>query len=65
MKTKSQNPTIIPILVFVGLAIVFAVLLFAASGLQNAFTQTTLVSLGSAIFGAGLVFFPLRLTGWE
>ena len=65
MKTKSQNPIIVSVSVFVGLAVVFAVLLFAASGLGDAFAQTILVSLGSAIFGAGLTFFLLCLTGRE
>jgi hypothetical protein len=54
-----------PISIFVGLVVIFAVLLFAASGLDDSFAQAILVSLGSAIFGAGLTFFLLRLAGRE
>ncbi len=65
VQTKTQKPLVISISIFIGLAIIFAVLLFAASGLDDSFAQTILVSLGSAIFGAGLTFFLLRLTGRE
>ena len=63
MKSKVQNPNLLTVSVFIGLAVIFAVLLFAASGLQEPFAQNILISLGSATFGAGLVFFLLRLTG--
>ncbi len=63
MNTKTRNPIFVSISIFIGLAIIFAVLLFTASCLQDAFAQTILVSLGSAVFGAGLTFFLLRLTG--
>jgi hypothetical protein len=63
MNIKPRHPIVISVSVFVGLAIVFAVLLFAAGFLRDAFAQTILVNLGSATFGAGLTFFLLRLTG--
>jgi len=62
MNTKTQNPIILSVSIFVGMAVIFAVLLLAAGSLGNAFAQTILVSLGSAIFGAGLTFFLLRMT---
>jgi Na+/phosphate symporter len=63
MKSKAQNSTLVSLTVFVGLTVIFAVLLFAASGLQEPFAQSILISLGSVIFGTGLVFFLLRMTG--
>ena len=62
MNTKTQNPIILPVSILVGMALIFAVLLLAADSLGDAFAQTILVSLGSAIFGAGLTFFLLRMT---
>lgn len=53
------------ITVFIGLALVFAVLSFLASLLSDPFAQQLLLSLGSAIFGAGLVFFLLKITTQE
>jgi len=47
------------VVTFVGLALVFATLTIVAQWLfaSNAFIYTILVSLGAAIFGAGLAFF--------
>jgi hypothetical protein len=63
MDTKTQNPIVITTSIFVGLVVIYAVLLFAASGQQDALTQTILISLGGAIFGSGLTFFLIRMTG--
>lgn len=59
------------IVVFVGLAIVFAVLVWVAQGNfpHNDTARVLLNSLGSAIFGAGLAFFlveafAIRRAGW-
>jgi hypothetical protein len=49
--------------IFVGLAVVFGVLVLVASALANTFSQLLLVSLGSAIFGSGLTFFLIRTLG--
>jgi hypothetical protein len=62
MNTKTQNPIILSVSIFVGMAVIFVVLLLAAGSLENAFAQTILVSLGSAIFGAGLTFFLMRMS---
>ena len=52
--------------VFVALAIVFAALTMVAQWLfANSFVYTILVSLGAAIFGAGLAFFLLELATIE
>lgn len=50
--------------VFVGLAIVFAALTILAQWLfaTNSILYSILVSLGAAIFGAGLAFFLLELS---
>ncbi len=50
------------IVIFVGLAIVFAVLLVTAISVANTLTQLALVSIGSAILGSGLTFFLIRTT---
>lgn len=51
------------VVVFVGLAVVFAVLIFLANNTVKALNQILLVSLGSAIFGSGLTFFLIRVSG--
>ena len=43
--------------IFVGMAVVFAVLLVAANSVSNSFAQLVLVSTGSAMFGSGVTFF--------
>ncbi len=50
------------IVIFVGLAIVFAVLLVTAINVADTLTQLALVSIGSAILGSGLTFFLIRAT---
>lgn len=62
MNTHTQKPTFTVVAIFIALAVVYAVLLFVANGLDSAFAQTVMVSLGSAIFGAGLVYFLIRLS---
>jgi len=47
--------------VFVALAVVYAVLIIAAGNLADSFAQTVLVGTGCAVFGAGLVFFLVRM----
>lgn len=63
MDIKTGSSLVISISIFVGLVIIFAVLLIAASAMQDGFARTILVSLGSAIFGSGLTFFLLRMSG--
>lgn len=48
--------------ILVGLAVVYAALLVAAFNIANPFAQLALVSTGSAILGAGLVFFMPRIS---
>lgn len=52
------------VVTFVGLALVFATLTIVAQWLfaSNAFIYTILVSLGAAIFGAGLAFFLIEMS---
>lgn len=51
------------ITIFVALAVVFATLTIVAQLLfaNNSFIYTILVSLGSAVFGAGLAFFLIEM----
>jgi hypothetical protein len=50
---------------FIGMAIVFAALTLAAKVVADPFAQQLMLSLGSSIFGAGLVFFMLRFSEKE
>jgi hypothetical protein len=50
------------IAIFVGMAVVFAVLLVAANSVTDTLDQIAMVSVGSAVFGSGLTFFLIRLT---
>jgi len=43
--------------IFVGMAVVFATLIMAASSVSNSFAQLVLVSTGSAMLGSGVIFF--------
>ena len=60
MKTIGKSAVI-----FIGLAVVFGVLVLVANTISSTFSQLLLVSLGSAIFGSGLTFFLIRVTGQE
>ncbi len=48
--------------IFIGLALLFTVLLVAANRVPNPLAQLVLISSGSAIFGSGLTFFLMRAT---
>jgi hypothetical protein len=48
--------------IFIGLAVVFGALVLVANTLANTFSQSLLVSLGSAVFGSGLTFFLIRVS---
>ena len=51
--------------IFVGMAILFAVLVLTANHLADSFGQLMVVSVASAIFGSGLTFFLLQALNWE
>lgn len=55
------------VVVFVGMAVVFAALTILAQWLyaSNPWVYTVLVSLGAAIFGAGLAFFLVEMAELE
>jgi hypothetical protein len=53
------------IAIFLGMALVFAVLLVAANRVAEPFVQLALVSVGSAILGSGVTFFLIRATHLE
>lgn len=48
--------------IFAGLAIAGIAVAVIAQVVPDAFSQTVMVSIGSAIFGAGLTFFLIRIT---
>ena len=49
--------------VFIGLAVIFAVFVILARFVyvDDTFVRTTLITVGSAIFGAGLTFFLVEM----
>jgi hypothetical protein len=53
--------TTVALVLFVGLAVVAAILLYAASAMSDAFAQAVLIQMGSVVFGSGLTVFLLRL----
>ncbi len=61
MKANSRNSMVESVVIFVGLAIVFAVLLVAALSVSDPFSRVVLVSVASAILGSGLTFFLIRM----
>jgi multidrug transporter EmrE-like cation transporter len=50
------------IVIFVALAIIFAVLATIGKGMADSFTQNLLIGTGAVILGSGLTFFLLRMT---
>ena len=48
--------------IFIGLALLFAILLVAANRVPNTLAQLVQISSGSALFGSGLTFFLIRAT---
>lgn len=49
------------VVLFAGLAIVAAALLFAASSAADSFAHAVLLEMGGIVFGSGLTVFLLRL----
>lgn len=60
MKSQMHRPILSAAIIFVALALAFAVLIAVAARIDGAFDQTVLLSAGSALLGAGLTFFLLR-----
>ena len=50
------------IVIFVGLAVAGISVALSAQVVPNTFDQTVMIAIGSAIFGAGLTFFLLRIS---
>lgn len=53
------------IAIFVGMVVVFAVLLVAANSVTDKLDQIAMVGVGSAVFGSGLTFFMIRIAGLD
>jgi len=56
-----NRSTAYAVVLFAGLAIVAAALLFAASSAVDSFARAVLIAMGSVVFGSGLTVFLLRL----
>ena len=50
------------VIIFTALTIAGMIVIISAQSVSNAFEQTIMVATGSAIFGAGLTFFLMRIT---
>jgi hypothetical protein len=61
MNSQKHHSIVLPIVIFIALAIIDSILIAAANLIANPLAQMTLISTGSAIFGAGLVFFLIRI----
>ena len=58
---NTKNPIIRTTVTFAALTISGIGVTVTAQVVPNAFAQTVLVAVGSAIFGAGLAFFLMRI----
>ena len=61
MEAGSRNLITNSIVIFLGLVIVFAVLVLASTRVSNPFAQQVMLSTGSAILGSGLTFFLIQM----
>jgi hypothetical protein len=57
MKNEVRQAT----LVFIAMAVIYAILVIAAASITDAFGKSLLISTGSAILGGGLAFFLIRM----
>ncbi len=64
LQLQPKNYLATAVAIFVGLAAVYAILIFTANTLENSMAQTVMISLGSAVFGAGLTFFLIQVV-WQ
>jgi hypothetical protein len=62
MNTQMRNSIVIPIIVFIALAIAYAILLGFAKTLADPFTQVVMINTGSVLLGSGLVYFLMRIS---
>ena len=51
--------------IFIGLALAGIVVAVVAQTVADAFAQTLMVGMGSAIFGSGLTFFLIQMSNFE
>ena len=58
---NTKQPIIHTVVTFAALTIAGVSVTASAQAVPSAFAQTVLVAIGSAIFGAGLTFFLVRI----
>jgi hypothetical protein len=61
MEVVMKNQFVQATLIFVALMLIYAVLMVAGRGIQDAFAQNILTGTGSAVLASGLTFFLLRM----
>lgn len=62
---KNQKGFASAVGIFVGLAVAGVLMTVVSQVVPSSFAQTVMISIGSAIFGAGLTFFLIRVTNLE
>lgn len=65
MKASQKQFITKAVAVFIALAAVYAILTIIAGNVGATYAQIVMVGLGSAIFGSGLTFFLIYMTGLE
>ncbi|MGE5123151.1 MAG: hypothetical protein ACM3H7_01425 [Acidobacteriaceae bacterium] len=61
MKAGSRNSIFTSVAIFIGLAIVFAILVIAAITAADPVAREVMISVGSAVLGSGLTFFLINM----
>jgi hypothetical protein len=61
MKTRKIGKAATAV-IFIGLAVVYAIMTLVAKNITDAFAQIVLLSAGSAVFGSGLTFFLIQFS---
>jgi hypothetical protein len=62
MNPQMRHSIIVPVAVFIALAIAYAILIVTAKAVVDPFTQVVMIDTGSVLLGSGLVFFLIRIS---
>ena len=63
MKTCKRSSIVRAAVIFGGLALVFGVLMTTAASIGSPFASQVMLITGSAVFGSGLTFFLIQVSG--
>ena len=62
MNTQMRPSIKFPTIVFIGLAVAYAILIVVGKYIADPYSQAVMIGTGSVILGAGLVFFLVRVS---